>query len=366
MANIDSYLEQIRSAVYGEEVRGSIHDAISAINQDYRGYVDGVLDEIDSRIEGCEGNLKSGLNSLDIKLGEAVLETNKVAHRVADIEQSLIEPVSFHGRSSTAWLHVENGVCLSNYQGCGSGWVRVYPGEIYRVMAGYYEGHLVGGLPLIIMVADLNNEHISEETTILTKTFEYETLNGAAVDSNEHWVIIPDGCRYMLINSASNTFAMSVQRVKYPLSGLLSKPNSSSGGGLNLLWSGILIGNTGDGVDVEFTIPEQCFFNEGKELILAVNGYYSREDELAYDLYTMGLCFGDPDELGLADGQRAPYRYGNFMRRVSRTDSWQSSSQTLALDIEVTKVADSRYATCVVTNRSPNFYMTSVSAMIAK
>lgn len=54
------------------------------------------------------------------------------------------------------------------------------------------------------------------------------------------------------------------------------------------------------------------------------------------------------------------------MRRVSRTDSWQSSSQTLALDIEVNKVADSRYATCVVTNRSPNFYMTSVSAMIAQ
>lgn len=41
MANIDSYLEQIRSAVYGEEVRGSIHDAISAINQDCHSYGEG-------------------------------------------------------------------------------------------------------------------------------------------------------------------------------------------------------------------------------------------------------------------------------------------------------------------------------------
>lgn len=358
MADIDKELKKILSAVYGKDVRQAIHDSIQQCEED---------------ISICKEDLSKGVgdingykNQISSRMREIEYEGMKVSGRVSDIEQSLIEPVSFHGRSATAWLHVENGVCLSNYQGCGSGWVRVYPGEIYRVMAGYYEGHLVGGLPLIIMVADLNNEHISEETTILTKTFEYETLNGAAVDSNEHWVIIPDGCRYMLINSASNTFAMSVQRVKYPLSGLLSKPNSSSGGGLNLLWSGILIGNTGDGVDVEFTIPEQCFFNEGKELILAVNGYYSREDELAYDLYTMGLCFGDPNELGLAAGQWAPYRYGNFMRRVSRTNSWQSSSQTLALDIEVTKVADSRYATCVVTNRSPNFYMTSVSAMIAK
>lgn len=32
MAAIDTYLQQIQAAVYGEEVRGSIHDAIAAIN----------------------------------------------------------------------------------------------------------------------------------------------------------------------------------------------------------------------------------------------------------------------------------------------------------------------------------------------
>ena len=34
MANIDTYLAKIREAVYGEEVRGSIHDAIQAINNE--------------------------------------------------------------------------------------------------------------------------------------------------------------------------------------------------------------------------------------------------------------------------------------------------------------------------------------------
>ena len=32
MANISTYLQKILSAVYGEEVRGSIHDAIDAMN----------------------------------------------------------------------------------------------------------------------------------------------------------------------------------------------------------------------------------------------------------------------------------------------------------------------------------------------
>lgn len=34
MANIDVYLKRILSAIYGEEVRGSIHDAIEAINEE--------------------------------------------------------------------------------------------------------------------------------------------------------------------------------------------------------------------------------------------------------------------------------------------------------------------------------------------
>ena len=38
MANISVYLEKILSAVYGREVRGSIHDAIKAGNDEIEGY----------------------------------------------------------------------------------------------------------------------------------------------------------------------------------------------------------------------------------------------------------------------------------------------------------------------------------------
>lgn len=34
MANISTFLERIRNAIYGEEVRSSIHDAISAMNEE--------------------------------------------------------------------------------------------------------------------------------------------------------------------------------------------------------------------------------------------------------------------------------------------------------------------------------------------
>ena len=34
MADIQTYLNNIQQAVYGEEVRGSIHDSIAAINEE--------------------------------------------------------------------------------------------------------------------------------------------------------------------------------------------------------------------------------------------------------------------------------------------------------------------------------------------
>lgn len=37
MADIEVYLEKIQEAVYGEEVRGSIHDAIQAVNESAEG-----------------------------------------------------------------------------------------------------------------------------------------------------------------------------------------------------------------------------------------------------------------------------------------------------------------------------------------
>lgn len=44
MANIDTYLQAIMAAIYGRDVRQSIHDAIQAINEDVDGFVRGELD----------------------------------------------------------------------------------------------------------------------------------------------------------------------------------------------------------------------------------------------------------------------------------------------------------------------------------
>ena len=40
MADISSYLKKILEAIYGEEVRGSIHDALAAMNQESSSAID--------------------------------------------------------------------------------------------------------------------------------------------------------------------------------------------------------------------------------------------------------------------------------------------------------------------------------------
>ena len=355
MANIDSYLEQIRSAVYGEEVRGSIHDAISAINQDCHSYGEGVVENVNNIVAECEQEISNFTQEVQSSIDDCKDWTLKKIESVSGI--TITESIYVESKQHYRWEILRGQYHLisasSRYLSMA---VPVEAGSVYRIVARRSDETLSNSVPFIAAAWDMGNTDgpfgIGGEPTFLIS------------EADEHFILVPDGnCTHVLVNSY--LIAPAIQKVKKPISDLLLKSQTQSGG-LNLLWSGILVGDTGDGIEVEFTIPEQCFFNTGKELILAVNGYYSREDQLAYDLYTTGLCFGDPNELGLAEGQWAPYRYGNFMRRGSRTDSWQSSSQTLALDIEVNKVADSRYATCVVTNRSPNFYMTSVSAMIAQ
>lgn len=44
MANIDTYLQQIMAAIYGEDVRGAIHDAIQEINEVVQNWESGLMD----------------------------------------------------------------------------------------------------------------------------------------------------------------------------------------------------------------------------------------------------------------------------------------------------------------------------------
>lgn len=65
MANIQPYLDNIKSAVYGEEVRGSIHDAIEAINNEVQEgdggiseITEGTPTDIEGLLEGKDGKLQ--------------------------------------------------------------------------------------------------------------------------------------------------------------------------------------------------------------------------------------------------------------------------------------------------------------------
>ena len=56
MANIQQYLQAIMDAVYGEEVRGSIHDAIKKVNDDNESYI-----AIKEEIKGTAASIEKGI-----------------------------------------------------------------------------------------------------------------------------------------------------------------------------------------------------------------------------------------------------------------------------------------------------------------
>ena len=68
MASISTYLQKILSAVYGEEVRGAIHDAIDAINTEATNAADsasGSQDSAAAKAKEAESYAKGGTNSRD-------------------------------------------------------------------------------------------------------------------------------------------------------------------------------------------------------------------------------------------------------------------------------------------------------------
>lgn len=62
MANIDSLLKKIKEAVYGRDVRDSIHDSIKAINEEVLNYNDYVTTKANAAAQS-ESNAKSYMNN---------------------------------------------------------------------------------------------------------------------------------------------------------------------------------------------------------------------------------------------------------------------------------------------------------------
>lgn len=139
---------------------------------------------------------------------------------------------------------------------------------------------------------------------------------------------------------------------------------------VKLLWSGALY-SMERGIGINFSIPENYFFNNGKELIILINGFsnnfydsYDQRDR-AYELCVIGMCFGMDfyDEVYNAGGIY-PGNSGNTSRYIynSQLTCYNNTYST----ISVNKVSDSRYAICNVTNESRRFCITSISAIIPK
>ena len=87
MANIDSYLKQILTAIYGKDVRQSIHDSISAINNDvlnYNAYVSSAL----KNAQTSEANALSYKNEAANQAANALTYKNEASQQATNSANS--------------------------------------------------------------------------------------------------------------------------------------------------------------------------------------------------------------------------------------------------------------------------------------
>ena len=87
MANIDSYLKQILAAIYGKDVRQSIHDSIAAINNDvlnYNSYVSNAL----KNAQTSEANALSYKNEAANQAANALAYKNEASKQATNSANS--------------------------------------------------------------------------------------------------------------------------------------------------------------------------------------------------------------------------------------------------------------------------------------
>lgn len=125
MANIDEYIKQIQQAQYGEEVRGSIVNALKKVNDDNNSYVAikkevvAAKDIVEEKANAAKETLtalqastqianeaKSSLNNIissaistKKELEQAVLETGEVIARVDNAKSNLDKSITSAGKA---------------------------------------------------------------------------------------------------------------------------------------------------------------------------------------------------------------------------------------------------------------------------
>lgn len=89
MANISEYLTKIRAAVYGEEVRSSIHDAINAINTESSG-MNTQASEALKEAQRLSEEAKSSLSEFQLAVDKVEKEEKSISEKVSDLMQKRI------------------------------------------------------------------------------------------------------------------------------------------------------------------------------------------------------------------------------------------------------------------------------------
>ena len=350
MVSIAKNLKQILTAVYGRDVRQAIHDGIQQCSQEVH---DG-MQQCDSHIEQYREEMEAGVSDISQTVAQVKEATDLWAAVIMeDAETEAEEGFVWAPSPSMSGLLIKT---LAEAEGGNAVAVKldVAPGETYWVAAvpnSYYAGAL--GCPAIAAVYQM------VEGQYMTVCDSYAPM---AEGENNYLVKVPDGSSCLLVNSDGG-FPVRVQKIKA----------GSSSSGMKILWSGLLncdgyVGLNNEGV--EFSIPKDCFFDDGKELILAINGYCPEDDYSTFPLLITGMCFGTDEDFGLSpNSNQYPYHGGNFNRYILHEEKFVTESSgaysLIRIDIHVKKVPDSRYAVCTVQNRSSHFYITSISAVLA-
>lgn len=97
MADIQTYLDEIQSAVYGKDVRQSIHDGMKAMNEEIKNSEAGVLNE---RVETIENDLFNLQLAADGKSYENIGEAHAVNNSMIQENKKKIEELEQSGGTS--------------------------------------------------------------------------------------------------------------------------------------------------------------------------------------------------------------------------------------------------------------------------
>jgi len=176
MASIATYLQKIKSAIYGEEVRDSIHDAINAMNEEVEG-----IKSIDVTVDHNEiVDLKNAVNTIDL------FKVSSIKYGYIGVD-GVFTPVT-----NQAWVCIYMFPCNGADTLIIKGWVsKLTSGSLNNVWAYDADGNSLGGL-----LSQSSSGDIDTEISLPTGTAYISLCNAKSALTNH-------GCNAYLSSTLS-------------------------------------------------------------------------------------------------------------------------------------------------------------------